>query len=330
MEQEGKFRYFTGQETQQFQFIPVPMALLTDPKYAGLSSDAKLLYALLLSRMNLSRKNQWIDEENRVFIYYSIEDIAADLHCGRNKAIKALQELDTEKGIGLVEKNRRGQGKGSVLYVLDFFEGEEKKFTNQTSEEKEAGSEVYISNFQKSQNQTSRSPDCKLLEVRNEDPRNNNINNIYKRYIESDPIVSAGESVPEAAGTARCDIDEMSAYKEIIKENIDLDILHQQYPYEPELVEGIFDLILEAVLAKGDTVLIASNRYPRELVKSKFLKLNHSHIEYVIECLKGNTTKVNNIKKYLLAALFNAPSTIDGYYQAEVNHDMPQFAAMSR
>ena len=97
MEQNGDFKYFTGQETMQFAFIPVPMALLSDPRYENLSSDAKLLYALLLNRMNLSRKNGWFDEENRVFIYYSIEDIAADLHCGRNKAIKALQELDTEK-----------------------------------------------------------------------------------------------------------------------------------------------------------------------------------------------------------------------------------------
>ena len=100
MEQDGNFKYFTGQETMQFAFVPIPMALLRDTRYENLSSDAKLLYALLLNRMNLSRKNQWFDEENRVFICYSIEDIAADLHCGRNKAIKALQELDTERGIG--------------------------------------------------------------------------------------------------------------------------------------------------------------------------------------------------------------------------------------
>ena len=85
--------------------------------------------------------------------------------------------------------------------------------------------------------------------------------------------------------------------------------------------------ILETVLIKGETILIASNLYPRELVKSKFLKLDFTHIEYAIGCFKSNTTKVNNIKKYLLATLFNAPSTIDGYYQAEVNHDFPQYAS---
>lgn len=72
--------------------------------------------------------------------------------------------------------------------------------------------------------------------------------------------------------------------------------------------------------------MIASSRYPAELVKSKFLKLHSSHVEYVADCLKANTTKVRNIKKYLLAALFNAASTMSGYYQAEVNYDMPQFA----
>ena len=123
-----------------------------------------------------------------------------------------------------------------------------------------------------------------------------------------------------------CDSDEITAYSELIKENIDYDILLQRYPYDQEMVEGIFQLILETVLVKGDYVLIASNQFPRELVKSKFLKLNFSHVEYVMGCMQKNTTRVNNIKKYLLAALFNAPSTMDGYFRAEVNADFPQYA----
>ena len=96
--------------------------------------------------------------------------------------------------------------------------------------------------------------------------------------------------------------------------------------YDKELLDGIYDLILETVLCKSGNVIIASNEYPVQLVKSKFLKLNSSHIQYVMDCLKETTSKVRNIKKYLLAALFNAPSTMKSYYQAEVNHDMPQFA----
>lgn len=117
-------------------------------------------------------------------------------------------------------------------------------------------------------------------------------------------------------------LDEYTAYAEIIKENLDWEILCDRYPYDRELLEGIYDLILETVLCKSGTVLIARNEYPVQLVKSKFLKLHSGHIEYVVDCLKGNTSKVRNIKKYLLAALFNAPTTISGYYQAEVNHDI--------
>lgn len=156
---------------------------------------------------------------------------------------------------------------------------------------------------------------------------NSNINNTYCMDNESNLISSPGKASVPVDKLMRCDIDEMTAYSEIIKKNIEFDCLMERYPYEQQLVEGIFDLILETVLAKGETILIASNQYPRELVKSKFLKLSFSHIEYVIGCFKSNTTKVLNIKKYLLATLFNAPSTIDGYYQAEVNHDFPQYAA---
>ena len=115
-------------------------------------------------------------------------------------------------------------------------------------------------------------------------------------------------------------------YGEIIKSNIEYDALLQANKFDEKLVQGIFEMILETVVSQSETILIASEGYPATLVKSKFLKLNYMHIDYVISCMKKNTTKVKNIKKYLLAALFNTPSTIDGYYQAEVNADMPHWA----
>lgn len=105
-------------------------------------------------------------------------------------------------------------------------------------------------------------------------------------------------------------------------ENIDYDSLLVTHKFDKDVIDGICDLILEIVMSKSKEILIASERYPVELVKSKFLKLDYSHIDYVLYCMQGNTTKIKNIKKYLLAALFNAPSTIDGYYHAEVRHDM--------
>lgn len=119
----------------------------------------------------------------------------------------------------------------------------------------------------------------------------------------------------------------MHAYAELIAENMDLEILKQNHRFEEDLLDGIYDLIFEVALCKSATMVIASNEYPTELVRSKFLKLNSSHVEYAIECFNQNTTKVRNIKKYMLAILFNAPTTIGSYYTAEVHHDMPYLAA---
>ena len=111
-------------------------------------------------------------------------------------------------------------------------------------------------------------------------------------------------------------------YREIIKDNIDYDILLHDNRFDTDRIDEIADLILETVCTARKTLRIAGDDYPAELVKSKFLKLNSSHIEFVLDCMKQNTTKVRNIKQYLRAVLFNAPSTIDNYYTALVAHDM--------
>lgn len=99
MDKKMNFKYFYGTEADQFSFYRIPKALFTNDCFKDLSSDAKILYGLMLDRMSLSIKNQWFDEENRAYIYFSIEDIMELLNCGRNKAVKSLQELDDEKGI---------------------------------------------------------------------------------------------------------------------------------------------------------------------------------------------------------------------------------------
>ena len=111
-------------------------------------------------------------------------------------------------------------------------------------------------------------------------------------------------------------------YREIIKDNIDYDILLHDNRFDKDRIDEIVDLILETVCTARKTLRIAGDDYPAELVKSKFLKLNSSHIEFVLDCMKQNTTKVRNIKQYLRSVLFNAPSTIDNYYTALVAHDM--------
>lgn len=118
-------------------------------------------------------------------------------------------------------------------------------------------------------------------------------------------------------------MEEYQAYSEIIEKNIEYDTLVERYPYEEEIIEGIFDLIIENLISNKDSVVVSGQEYPAALVKSKFLELNYSHIEYVMGCMGKNTTKVRNIKGYLMADLFNAGSAIGSYYKAEMNHDMP-------
>ena len=120
-----------------------------------------------------------------------------------------------------------------------------------------------------------------------------------------------------------CDKKDSCCYEKLVKEIVDYESLEVTHHDDMRQVDEIVNLIVETVMCKNDKILIASNWYPASLVKKKFLMLTYSHIEYVLHCMSGNTTKVKNIKKYLLAALFNAPSTMNGYYQAEVNHDMP-------
>ena len=328
MEKKMTFNYFYGTEADQFSFYRIPKALFTDSYFKDLSSDAKILYGLMLDRMSLSIKNQWFDDKNRAYIYFSIEDIMELLNCGRNKAIKSMRELDDETGIGLIEKRRQGFGKVNVIYVKTFmpektdekkFEEELKKFKKQTSVENEEPAEVYNSNFMKSQNQTSRSPENKLQEVYISNPNNTNLSDTEMNDNKSNPIISVDEKRFDSDNRS----EDYQAYENLVKETIDYESLEVTHHDDMRQVDEIVNLIVETVMCKNDKILIASNWYPASLVKKKFLMLTYSHIEYVLHCMRGNTTKVKNIKKYLLAALFNAPSTMNGYYQAEVNHDMP-------
>lgn len=141
---------------------------------------------------------------------------------------------------------------------------------------------------------------------------NTNINNTYWNNNKSNHILSHHDAMG---------CDELPTYRDRIKENIGLETLCQRSPHMKDLLWGIYELILETIMCQRETILIASNYYPVSLVREKFLRLDSSHVEYVLKCLQANTTDVKNIKKYLLAALFNAPTTIDGYYQAEVNRD---------
>lgn len=132
-----KFDYYYGIEAEQFSFYRVPRLLIKDARFKGLSSDAKLLYGLMLDRMSLSIKNGWLDEENRAYIIYTVDNIMEDLGCSKPTCTKIMRELDSDNGIGLIEKKRRGLGRPDIIYVKNFASTPEK-----TTEEKPVNADI--------------------------------------------------------------------------------------------------------------------------------------------------------------------------------------------
>lgn len=128
--------------------------------------------------------------------------------------------------------------------------------------------------------------------------------------------------VPEPKRREMTATHEYQIYRELIRENIEYEILCKQFPFEVDTLDEIVELMTEVVCAKRQYTRVAGSDFPHEAVKSRLLKLDSQHIQFVMDCMKQNTTKVKNIKQYLLTVLFNAPITISSYYSALVNHDM--------
>lgn len=339
-----QFDYYYGIEAEQFSFYRVPRLLIKDERFKGLSSDAKLLYGLMLDRMSLSMKNGWLDDENRAYIIYTVDAIMEDLGCAKATCVKIMKELDTENGIGLIEKKRRGLGKPDIIYVKNFSsitdgQREEipdtadkitevqklnfKKSNNYTSRSSETElQEVQNLEHQKSKMQTSRGSESELAEVQELAPNYTNYNYTNQSYIDRSYINPINQSENRQEDTID-GMDDANTYIAIIKENIEYEH-HMKFEKhgDRELYQELFEVICEVVCVKRKSIRIGGEEYPYELVKSKFLKLNSGHLGYVMECMKNTTTKIGNIKAYMITALYNAPNTINHYYQQEVNHDM--------
>ena len=172
-----------------------------------------------------------------------------------------------------------------------------------------------------SENPTQLNKDIQRTNLPKKEKSNTDLSSNHSIPILS-PNPSPCRAAPERRGMEAFKQSAVDIYREIIMENIEYDALTQDPKMDKERLDEIVDLMLETVCSARKTLRIAGDDYPAELVKSKFLKLNSSHIEFVMDCMRENTTKIRNIKQYLRAVLFNAPSTIDNYYTALVAHDM--------
>lgn len=322
--------FYYGQEAEQFTFYRLPKALITDPRFKDISNNAKLLYGLMLDRMGLSVRSGWFDDENRVYIKYAVKSIMEDLNISKMTAVGLLKELQS---IGLIDMLQRN-GLANIIYVKNF-----------VSEDK-AESKGKEDSLDRSKNKTSKE---NIPVVCDREDNDTSLNNIPVQNDDRDDTMTGtgtenGQPVVQildpnnkelsnidssdnnhSIHLTRADdlMDETTAYMELIRQNIDYDILMSNPNWrDRETFDELYQIICDVVCVPRKSIRVGGEDYPYSLVKSKFLKLNASHLEYVMECMSKNTTKVSNIRAYLITALYNAPNTINHYYTAEVNHDM--------
>ena len=310
------FDYYYGIEAEQFTFLRIPKVLFTEERFKGLSLEAKVLYGLLLERLSLSMKNGWLDDDNRVFIHYTLENIMEDLGYSSGKCVKIMQELDDKKGIGLIERKKQGLGKPDIIYVKNFLKliGEKE---NEPS--KSAGTE----DLQNLQVKTFSVDKSEVASDETAGFQNLKANNTDIKHIEFSNTESFNPSGESTATIHSEGMDEIDSYKQLIRDNIEYDH-HMKYGgiRDKELYQELYELICDIVCVRRKTVHIGKTDYPYEVVKSRFLKLDSNHLEYVIESLNNTTSEIRDIKAYLLTALYNAPSTINTYWTQRVQHDM--------
>lgn len=308
------FDYYYGDESSQFSFYRIPRPLIRDKRFSKLSTDAKLLYGLMLDRMGLSARNGWYDSEGRVYIYYTAEEIREDLCCGNDKALKLLGELDTKKGIGLIERVKQGQGKPTKIYV--------KRFTTREVPDPPAkpeppslpgarGADIDFPDFQTSEKPMSGPRQTRGLDLGKSDSS-------YIKFNQTDFIYTDPSIYPSPAPPPGGWIDRSEQRREV-EENIEYPALCRQFGRED--VESVVELMTDVLCSTLPAIRIGGEVIPTAQVRQRLLSLDYGHLEYVFDSLHRNTTEVRNIRAYLLTTLYNAPVTMGPYYQAAVQHD---------
>ena len=281
--------YFYGQAGELFSFFRIPKALFQEQRFQDLSTDAKTLYGILLDRMSLSVKNEWFDKKGRVFIIFTIEDVKRTLRCADNKATRLLRELEK---FGLIERKRRGQGKPCLVYVKNFSAESSKESVKNRDNDDSCGSKIACQDPVKSRG---------IKKKENKTEMNN-----------TNPILS--------------DESEKMKNRELLEEyfshSLEIDLLLRLYPDDEDTLYQIVNLLVDTCATNRKLLRIAGDDKPAEVVCSRFMKLNADHIRFVLKCLAENISPIRNMKQYLLASLYNAPTTMQLSYQNQTNHDL--------
>ena len=281
--------YFYGQAGELFSFYRIPKALFQEQRFQNLSTDAKTLYGILLDRMSLSVKNEWFDKQGRVFIIFTIEDVKRTLRCADNKATRLLRELEE---FGLIERKRRGQGKPCLVYVKNFSAESSKESVKNRDNDDSCGSKIACQDPVKSRG----------IKKKENKTEMNNTNLILSDESEK--------------------MKNRELLEEYFSHSLEIDLLLRLYPDDEDTLYQIVNLLVDTCATNRKLLHIAGDDKPAEVVRSRFMKLNADHIRFVLKCLAENSNPIRNMKQYLLASLYNAPTTMQLSYQNQTNHDL--------
>ena len=281
--------YFCGQAGELFSFFRIPKALFQEQRFQNLSTDAKTLYGILLDRMSLSVKNEWFDQKGRVFIIFTVEDVKRTLRCADNKATRLLRELE---GFGLIERKRRGQGKPCLVYVKNFSSESSKESVKNRDNDDSCGSKIACQDPVKSRG----------IKKKENKTEMNNTNLILSDESEK--------------------MKNRELLEEYFSRSLEMDLLLRLYPDDEDTLYQIVNLLVDTCATNRKLLHIAGDDKPAEVVRSRFMKLNADHIRFVLKCLAENSSPIRNMKQYLLASLYNAPTTMQLFYQNQTNHDL--------
>jgi len=345
------FDYFRAGENEQYIFVQMPLMLIKDDLFKELSSDAKILYSLLLNRTSLSIKNNWLDEQGYVYIIYTVEQIMEDLNCWERRAVKAMKEL---KDIGLVRSIRQGLGKPNILYIMNFA-------TTLKHENKAEN----VDNTQNCQNDNSgigertipEQADPPILELAKGQCSNINLSNIDSIKIDSksmsestsakntkenndidndsdiitnkETIFSENKKAPATKSKSdkqvespKYNLDDYKKYEQIIKENIDYSHYAWHDKGDIALIDGLVENMLDVILTEAPAIVrIGKEDKNRDIVKNIYLKLDSSHIDHVISQYKAQRHQITHKNSYLKTMLYTVYSEFDAYFTNQVRAD---------
>ena len=335
-----QFDYFYGNEAEQFTFYRIPKILITSPHFKKISDSAKLLYGLMLDRMSLSIRNGWLDDDNRAYIFFTTNDVMEQMCCGTEKATKMLTELDSEKGIGLIERVKQGQGKPAIIYLKKFYELEDTARSTKLSEiesqdfqeskvktfenRKTRLSEIESQDFRESKNKTfenrkSGLSEIKSLEFRKSKCNYNNINNTDINYIY--PINQDNYNIQNSdTKTEEEWIDRYTKTVDEIKKQIDYDYLINHT--ERDIVDEVVNIMAEVMTVYRPKYKIEGDFIEYNAVVNKFRQITAQKLEICLLAYSRKIQRIKNPKAYWISTLYNIPLTSEIVLQNMINSDI--------